>query len=69
MLEIKTKHLQPDIVVLEIAGRITIGRDCQHVEWAVDHRVLVATSHFQNGGKRKTLLTLCNALRTRCLKP
>ena len=36
MLEIQTKQLQPDIVVLEIAGRITIGRDCKHLEWAVE---------------------------------
>lgn len=34
MLEIQTKHRPPDIVVLEIAGRISIGRDCQHLEWA-----------------------------------
>jgi anti-sigma B factor antagonist len=35
MLEIQTKQLQPDIVVLVITGRITIGRDSQHLEWAV----------------------------------
>jgi anti-sigma B factor antagonist len=39
MLEIQTKHLPPDIVVLEIAGRITIGRECKHLEWAVDSLV------------------------------
>jgi anti-sigma B factor antagonist len=39
MLEIQTKQLQPDIVVLEITGRITIGRDSQHLEWAVDSLV------------------------------
>jgi anti-sigma B factor antagonist len=39
MLEIQTKHLPPDIVVLEIKGRITIGRDCQHLEWATDSLV------------------------------
>ncbi len=36
MLEIQTKHLQPDIVVLEITGRITIGRECKQLEWATD---------------------------------
>ncbi len=36
MLEIQTKRLQPDIVVLEAVGRITIGRDSKHLEWAVD---------------------------------
>ncbi len=39
MLEIQTKHLQPDIVILEITGRITIGRDCQHLEWATENLV------------------------------
>ena len=39
MPEIQTKHLQPDIVVLEITGRITIGRECKQLEWAVDSLV------------------------------
>ncbi len=36
MLDIQTKQLPPDIVVLEITGRITIGRECKQLEWAVD---------------------------------
>jgi len=36
MLEIQTRHLPPDIVVLEITGRITIGRECKQLEWATD---------------------------------
>src|ERR1022692_473295 len=39
MLEIQTKHVDPDIVVLEIAGRITLGRECKQLEWAVDNLV------------------------------
>ena len=39
MLEIQTKHLPPDIVVLEITGRITIGRECKHLEWTADNLV------------------------------
>jgi len=39
MLEIQTRHMQPDIVVLEIAGRMTIGRDCKQLEWAADSLV------------------------------
>ena len=39
MLEIQTKHVEPDIVVLEITGRITIGRECKQLEWAVDSLV------------------------------
>jgi anti-anti-sigma factor len=39
MLEIQTKNLPPDIVVLEVTGRITIGRECKQLEWAVDSLV------------------------------
>jgi len=39
MLEIQTKELPPDIVVLEIKGRITIGRECKQLEWAVENLV------------------------------
>lgn len=38
MLEIQTRHLPPDIVVLEIAGRI-IGRECKQLESAADSLV------------------------------
>ena len=39
MLEIQTKHLQPGIVVLEITGRITIGREWKQLEWATENLV------------------------------
>jgi anti-sigma B factor antagonist len=39
MLDIQTKHLQPDIVVLEITGRITLGRESKQLEWAVENLV------------------------------
>lgn len=39
MLEIQTRHLPPDIVVLEITGRITIGRECKQLESATDSLV------------------------------
>jgi len=39
MLEIQTKQLPPDIVVLEITGRITIGRECKQLEWATESLV------------------------------
>ncbi len=38
MLEIQTRHLEPDIVVLEITGRI-IGRECKQLELAADSLV------------------------------
>ena len=33
-LNIQTKQLPPDIVVLEMLGKITMGNDCRQVEWA-----------------------------------
>ncbi|MGD0211658.1 MAG: STAS domain-containing protein [Terriglobales bacterium] len=39
MLEIQTKQVPPDIVVLEIAGRITLGRESKQLEWAVESLV------------------------------
>ncbi|MFZ0285643.1 MAG: STAS domain-containing protein [Terriglobales bacterium] len=60
MLEIQTKQLPPDIVVLEVTGKITIGRDCQHLEWTVDGLVkekrkkiifdLTGVSHIDSTG-------------------
>ena len=32
-LTIQTKQLPPDIVVLEMLGKITMGNDCRQVEW------------------------------------
>lgn len=36
MMEIQTKNLQPDIVVLEITGKITMGRDSKQLEWSTE---------------------------------
>jgi anti-anti-sigma factor len=36
MLGIQTKDVQPDIVVLEITGRITMGRECKQLEWSTE---------------------------------
>jgi len=32
-LTIETRQLEPDIVVLEMTGKITMGNDCRQVEW------------------------------------
>jgi len=37
MLEIQTKQVQPDITVLEVAGKIILGRDCKHLEWTTEN--------------------------------
>jgi len=50
MLEIQTKHVDPDIVVLEIAGKITLGRECKQLEWAVESLV--------GEGRRKVIFDL-----------
>ena len=39
MLDIQTRQLPPDITVIEITGKITIGRDCQHLEWTAENLV------------------------------
>jgi len=39
MMEIQTRELPPDVVVLEIAGRITMGRDCKQLEWSTENLV------------------------------
>jgi anti-anti-sigma factor len=39
MLEIQTKNVDPDIVILEVNGRITMGRDSKQLEWSTDNLV------------------------------
>ncbi len=39
LLTVEKKRLTPDVVVLEIKGRITLGRECQQIEWTVDDLV------------------------------
>jgi anti-sigma B factor antagonist len=39
MLEIQNQQLPPDIVVLNIAGRITLGGESKQLDWAVDSLV------------------------------
>ena len=36
LLTIEQKRRDPGIVVLEMKGRICLGRDCQEVEWVVN---------------------------------
>ena len=36
MPEIQTSQLLPDIVVLEVVGRVTIGKECKQLESAID---------------------------------
>ncbi len=36
LLDIQKRRIGADIVVLEIAGQITVGNLCQQVEWAVE---------------------------------
>jgi len=39
MLEIQTKHVEPDVVVLQLTGRLTLGRDCKQLEWTTEKLV------------------------------
>lgn len=38
-MEIQTRTVDPDIVVLEISGRITLGRECKQLEWSTESLV------------------------------
>jgi anti-sigma B factor antagonist len=38
-LTIQTKHVEPEIVVLEMTGKITMGNDCREVEWTTNRLV------------------------------
>jgi len=38
-LSIQTKHVEPEIVVLEMTGKITMGNDCREVEWTTNRLV------------------------------
>ena len=60
MLTIETKNVDPDIVILEIAGRINMGRECKQLEWSTETLVrenkkkvvfdLSAVSHIDSTG-------------------
>lgn len=39
MLEIQTKTAEPEIVILEISGRLTMGRECKQLEWSTENLV------------------------------
>jgi len=36
MLTLQTRNMDPDIVVLDVTGRITLGRECKQLEWETD---------------------------------
>ncbi|HXE75704.1 MAG TPA: STAS domain-containing protein [Candidatus Xenobia bacterium] len=36
ILEIKDKRIEPDILVLELTGKIILGNDSKRLEWRVD---------------------------------
>jgi len=52
MFEIHRKHIDPDVFVMQPAGRITMGRPCQEIEWLVDELV--------RGNIRKLVLDLAS---------
>ncbi len=36
MLTVEKRFVDSDVPVLSLAGRLTLGRDCQQVEWQLD---------------------------------
>ena len=59
-LTVQTRRMEPDIVVLELAGKISMGNDCQQIEWTVNRLLgenkrklifdLSAVSHVDSTG-------------------
>lgn len=39
MFEIHKKHVEPDVLVVQPVGRITMGRPSQEIEWLIDELV------------------------------
>lgn len=39
MLQLRQRQIEPDVVVVEIAGQIILGRECQQVEWLIDELI------------------------------
>ncbi|MBV8052701.1 MAG: STAS domain-containing protein [Acidobacteriaceae bacterium] len=39
MLQIETKYAPPDVVILELSGKLTLGRDCKQLEWTTENLV------------------------------
>jgi anti-sigma B factor antagonist len=50
MLQLHTRNMDSDISILEIAGRITMGRECKELEWSTDKLV--------QEGKKKVVFDL-----------
>ncbi|MGA9527824.1 MAG: STAS domain-containing protein [Terriglobales bacterium] len=60
MLTLQTRNIEPDIVVLEVAGKITMGRECKELEWSTETLVrenkkkvvfdLTGVSHIDSTG-------------------
>lgn len=55
MLEIHSKRIPPDVVVLQLAGRIVLGRDAQQLEWT--------GAELARGNEKKVVLDLTNVNR------
>jgi anti-sigma B factor antagonist len=50
MFEIRRKHIEPDVFVMQPVGRVIMGRPCQELEWLMDELV--------RGNVRKVVLDL-----------
>ena len=50
MPDIQKTLIEPDILVMAVAGRLALGRECQVVEWTVDELL--------SGGQRKVVFDL-----------
>jgi anti-anti-sigma factor len=39
MLQIQIRNVEPDIVVVDITGLLTMGRDCKQLEWSAEELI------------------------------
>jgi anti-sigma B factor antagonist len=52
LLNIESKRIDPDIVVLELTGKITLGNESKRIEWKIDE--------FLKQNEKKVIFDLSN---------
>jgi hypothetical protein len=50
ILSIEHKGIEPDVVVMEMHGRITMGSDSQKIEWSVTQLLKVCHAKLKKAG-------------------
>jgi anti-sigma B factor antagonist len=53
-LDVLRKHIKPDVVLVELAGKIVYGPECRQIEWL--------TAELLDEGERKIIFDLCRVI-------